>query len=169
MNRRITAILFGLVTLVIAACDSQPTELSIRPQFSGMAEACKNGGYADYTRTDGSGFKNQGDCVSYVARGGTLVPVASEPPVIHSFTLNSSADYGFPCTFDLSFSFSGGSGVIDNGVGAVTSGVDVHVVPTNPTPYTWTLTVTNSQGVSVTATASRLFPGGELGCPNSGL
>lgn len=31
---------------------------------------CKKGGWADVTREDGSGFKNQGDCVSYVASGG---------------------------------------------------------------------------------------------------
>lgn len=31
---------------------------------------CKNGGWANVTRPDGSAFKNQGDCVSYVASGG---------------------------------------------------------------------------------------------------
>lgn len=32
-------------------------------------DECKNGGWAGVTRTDGSGFKNQGDCVSYTVTG----------------------------------------------------------------------------------------------------
>ena len=38
------------------------------------AAACRNGGYVDWTDADGNPFKNQGDCVSYVARGGVLRP-----------------------------------------------------------------------------------------------
>ena len=33
------------------------------------AEDCKDGGYLTATRADGSSFKNQGDCVSYVKNG----------------------------------------------------------------------------------------------------
>ena len=39
---------------------------------AGVATAkdeCKNGGWADLTRTDGSSFKNQGDCIQYVNTG----------------------------------------------------------------------------------------------------
>lgn len=32
-------------------------------------EACKNNGWRSFTRRDGSAFKNQGDCVSYVNTG----------------------------------------------------------------------------------------------------
>lgn len=32
-------------------------------------ESCKNGGWQTLTRADGSAFKNQGDCVSYVNNG----------------------------------------------------------------------------------------------------
>lgn len=41
---------------------------------SDAAHACQHGGYANYTRTDGTTFANQGQCVSYAARGGTLKP-----------------------------------------------------------------------------------------------
>jgi hypothetical protein len=33
-------------------------------------DQCKNGGWQDYTDASGTPFKNQGDCVSYVATGG---------------------------------------------------------------------------------------------------
>ncbi|HEX7957126.1 MAG TPA: thrombospondin type 3 repeat-containing protein, partial [Pyrinomonadaceae bacterium] len=32
-------------------------------------EQCKNGGWQTFTRANGSPFKNQGDCVSYVSNG----------------------------------------------------------------------------------------------------
>jgi len=41
---------------------------------SGNAKACQNNGWQSLTRTDGTSFANQGDCVSYGAHGGTPVP-----------------------------------------------------------------------------------------------
>ncbi len=35
-------------------------------------EVCNDGGWKDLVRADGTAFKNQGDCVSYIAKGGTL-------------------------------------------------------------------------------------------------
>ena len=43
------------------------------------AAACQNGGYLDYTDAAGNAFRNEGDCVRYAARGGTLVPIATAP------------------------------------------------------------------------------------------
>ena len=40
--------------------------------YSDAAKACQQGGWKHLYRTDGTGFKNQGDCVSYAAHGGTL-------------------------------------------------------------------------------------------------
>jgi hypothetical protein len=37
------------------------------------------GGYLDFTREDGTAFANTGECVSYAAQGGTLVPVSPTP------------------------------------------------------------------------------------------
>ena len=43
---------------------------------SANAKLCQKGGWHSWVRVDGSAFKNQGDCVSYAARGGTLTPTA---------------------------------------------------------------------------------------------
>lgn len=39
---------------------------------SAEAKTCKKGGWKTLFRSDGTPFKNQGACVSYVVRGGTL-------------------------------------------------------------------------------------------------
>ena len=39
---------------------------------SDNAKACQKGGWQTYVREDQTTFKNQGACVSYAARGGTL-------------------------------------------------------------------------------------------------
>jgi hypothetical protein len=38
---------------------------------SDSAKACQQSGWQNLVRQDGTGFKNQGDCVSYAAQGGT--------------------------------------------------------------------------------------------------
>lgn len=40
---------------------------------SDAAKACQMGGWQNLMRQDGSGFKNEGDCVSYAAQGGALL------------------------------------------------------------------------------------------------
>src|ERR1051325_2652982 len=98
MSRTTLALLSVLgAAVLMTACDSATAPVSsLRPTGSASAakgsgddkDACKNGGFANYTRTDGSTFKNQGDCVSYVAQGGQLLPKVSAPPVIASFTFD---------------------------------------------------------------------------------
>ncbi len=46
--------------------DGLNTTSSIQPA---NANACKNGGWANYARPDGSTFRNQGDCIQYVNTG----------------------------------------------------------------------------------------------------
>lgn len=41
---------------------------------------CRNDGYIDWTRDDGTPFTSQGHCVRYVTEGGTLVPAPGLPP-----------------------------------------------------------------------------------------
>jgi hypothetical protein len=48
---------------------------------SANAAQCQKGGWQQLQRTDGSRFSNQGDCVSYAAQGGALVPIAATPVV----------------------------------------------------------------------------------------
>ena len=38
-------------------------------------EQCKNGGYTKFVDENGQPFKNQGQCVAYANRHGTLTPV----------------------------------------------------------------------------------------------
>jgi hypothetical protein len=42
---------------------------------SGSAKLCQKAGYAGVRGSDGTLFKNAGECVSYAARGGQLVPL----------------------------------------------------------------------------------------------
>ncbi len=49
---------------------------------SEAARACKEGGYVNYTDTEGNPFENAGACVSYAAEGYELVPVVVVVPSI---------------------------------------------------------------------------------------
>jgi len=65
---------------VLAACQGDPVGVRapLHPSFavgggnSTAAHLCQNGGYQNIYRSDGSGFANTGDCVSYAAHGGQL-------------------------------------------------------------------------------------------------
>ncbi len=83
-----------------------------------------------------------------LACGGSSHPPPA--PVITSFTAaKSPITTGTSTT--LTAVFSNGTGNVSNSVGTVTSGIAATVSPTADTTYT--LTVTNSAGVAVTATA----------------
>lgn len=67
MSRRLFASIVSIIALAfamapISAAASPPARLA----------PCLDGGFAVVARTDGTGFANTGDCVSYAARGGTL-------------------------------------------------------------------------------------------------
>ncbi len=86
-----------------------------------------------------------------LSKSATATVTVVAPPSIASF--NSSAGtilLGASAT--LTPTFSQGSGSIDHGVGAVTSGVGVSVSPTTTTTYT--LTVTNAAGTGTTSTVT---------------
>jgi hypothetical protein len=72
----LTAAAVFLGTLFVVACSETtsptPPTASFQLGNSDAAHACQQGGYQDLFRTDGSGFKNAGDCVSYAAQGGVL-------------------------------------------------------------------------------------------------
>jgi hypothetical protein len=50
---------------------------------------CKKGGWTDWVRQDDSTFADQGDCVAYVAEGGTLMT----PPTFQSVCLEYEGQY----------------------------------------------------------------------------
>jgi hypothetical protein len=84
------------------------------------------------------------------AFGHAIVTVVAAP-VINTFTANPAGVLSGGAV-TLSFTFAGGNGAIDNGVGAVSSGVNVIVHPVASTTYT--LTVTPTVGSPVTQTAA---------------
>ena len=155
MPRTTLALLSVLgAAVLMTACDSATAPVSnLRP--AGWASAdkgsgddkdlCKKGGFANYTRADGSTFKNQGDCVSYVAQGGELLP-KTPPPTITEFFVQG---------FGVDAMFTGGTGTVTDPTGTVytlpnSNGFRVVFVVPQPLAGIWTLTVTNSGG-SVTA------------------
>jgi fibronectin type 3 domain-containing protein len=81
----------------------------------------------------------------------TVNPVVPVAPTITSFTA-TPASIAAGGTASLTGVFSGGTGVITPGNIAATSGTAVSVTPSDTTLYT--LTVTNSAGVSVAQTAT---------------
>ena len=91
-------------------------------------------------------------CVANNAAGapssaGTAICTIVAVPVITSFTANpANIDWGAAST--LTGSFSGGTGSIDQSVGPVSNGSGMAVSPMTMTTYT--LTVTNPAGTSVT-------------------
>jgi hypothetical protein len=86
----------------------------------------------------------------------TIAVVEPPPPIISSFDLTDTR-ISLGETAGLVPIFQGGVGSIDNGIGIVTSGNSVQVSPTISTTYT--LTVTNSRGVSVSNQVSvEVFP-----------
>lgn len=50
---------------------------------------CAEHGYLNYTRTDGSTFRNTGECTVYMKRGGVLVPLSTATVVVTSADLSS--------------------------------------------------------------------------------
>ena len=86
----------------------------------------------------------------------TLTLTVVPPPVIAAFTC-SPTSVAAGTAGVLAFTFTGGTGAIDQGVGAVTSPGTRNVAPTATTTYT--LTVTNGSGASVTAPATLTVTG----------
>jgi hypothetical protein len=63
--------------VVLLALMSTGAALAAPGGNSAAAHACQKGGHTEFTRADGTTFRNAGECTSYAARGGTLVPVGT--------------------------------------------------------------------------------------------
>jgi hypothetical protein len=63
-------LLIGLLTAVLMATVLPGLTVA---KDDGKSD-CKKDGWAEWVRDDGSAFADQGECVSYVAEGGTLFP-----------------------------------------------------------------------------------------------
>ncbi len=82
---------------------------------------------------------------------GTATPAIVPPPAITTFAATPSTVVVGNGSV-LSYAFSGGTGTIDQGIGAVTSGGTTNISPDASTAYI--LTVTNPAGTPVAATTS---------------
>jgi hypothetical protein len=66
-------VIFAMLVAAVTAAIAVPLAVAGGGN-SDAANACKQGGWQNLVRQDGTGFNNQGDCVSYAAKGG--VPTA---------------------------------------------------------------------------------------------
>jgi hypothetical protein len=72
----------ALLTLSLAAALAALAPDSAAAQAPDPKDQCKHGGFANFIDpSTGQPFRNQGQCVSHVARGGTLVPVPTTPTI----------------------------------------------------------------------------------------
>ena len=153
MISRATKIAALTLAGLLAACDASITQPGLDENASvafakggnsDAAKACQKGGHATVLGANGEAFRNAGQCVSYVASGGTLQPIGGGGggnPVITSLTAVEGSNN---CTVDpwvISFvaEFSGGTGTL-NGT-PITSGVVITIPMSVDNLYT--LAVTN--------------------------
>lgn len=77
------------IVLVICAAVALTVGVASAPGGTGgnsaNAKKCYHGGWTSYTTENGASFANQGACVSYGARGGTLVPKSKSQIDCESF------------------------------------------------------------------------------------
>jgi hypothetical protein len=74
MSRHALVICLAVGALLISAV---ATAAPVRAANDDAAHLCQQGGYLTLTRSDGTGFKNAGECTSYAARGGQIVGVGA--------------------------------------------------------------------------------------------
>ena len=68
------------------------------------AKRCQKGGWKYWVRADGTPFRNQGDCVSYAARGGTLTAPQSAAQLLCEEELGGT--YAGPQGTDIAWTCS---------------------------------------------------------------
>src|SRR5262249_15599241 len=72
-------VILGLLIAAVTATIAVPLAVAGGGN-SDASNACKQGGWQNLVRQDGTGFKNQGDCVSYAVQGGVLKTKAAAAP-----------------------------------------------------------------------------------------
>ena len=95
----------ALLLLATVACQESPVAPSaslapVAPSFSvdgnsDAAHACQQDGYLSLFRTDGTGFVNVGDCVSYAAQGGLFATLKTATFTHVSFSACNNLTYGY--------------------------------------------------------------------------
>jgi hypothetical protein len=82
---------------------------------SDAAKACQQGGWQTLVRQDGTGFKNTGDCVSYAAQGGGLVPKGSHLITFSEFPVGTLVTTQYASSDGVVFSGVPGPFIADDG------------------------------------------------------
>jgi putative hemolysin len=108
-------------TLFVVGCSESTTPTSLSTQTFALqasnadaAHDCQKGGYQTLFRTDGTGFKNAGECVSYAAQGGELAKrqTATLTNVVYGACNNLSLGYELNGSQHILESVSPGCGVV---------------------------------------------------------
>ncbi len=126
------------------------------------AAKCEEGGYLDYTDANGNPFKNEGQCSSYAARGGQLVPVPTGPDISLNMTdarIGTISGTGFtPNSLITVTNVYSPNGQTFTGTFGSTDATGAFVAPPggnfffcfDPTNTSVEVTATDAEGVSVT-------------------
>ena len=121
-------VIVGLLVAAVTAAIAVPLAVAGGGN-SDAANACKQGGWQNLVRQDGTSFNNQGDCVSYAAQGGVpkTKPAAAPEPIAVSAPM-----------FDLDGTTCSVTVPYTKGIDTVLYGVNGH----GETPITGAVTVT---------------------------
>lgn len=99
---------------------------------SDAAKLCQHDGWQQLIRTDGSTFRNTGDCVSYAARGGTMVAKGTSERDCEAaggtFSTDPSTDHNGPFADEVFFWSCNGAALTSGQVDVLHSDceVDLH-------------------------------------------
>jgi hypothetical protein len=135
--------------IVLGACSAPPQPACDDGLQNGDETGVDCGGGTCGRCALGGHCAKAADCISGVCSGSTCVAaMQSQPPVIDSF-IAAPASLGAGQAAMLTATFRNGTGVLDNGIGAVTSGTPISTGPLAATT-SFTLTVTGSASQTVT-------------------
>jgi hypothetical protein len=81
---------------------------------SNAAMACQMGGWQTMVRQDGTAFQNTGDCVSYAAHGGALVPEGSHLITFDEFPVGTLITTQYASSDGVVFSGTPGPVIADD-------------------------------------------------------
>ena len=96
--RRTAAIALAMLTTIVLAAPALGKPGGNAGGNSYASAVCGEGGYVNWTDAAGNAFRNEGDCVSYAAHGGTLVPVVVPPVTPFSVSYGPMGTNGFTAT-----------------------------------------------------------------------
>ena len=95
---RTAAVALALLTTIVIAAPALGKHGGNAGGNSYASAVCSDGGYVNWTDAAGNTFRNEGDCVSYAAHDGTLMPVVVPPVTPFSVSYGPMGTNGFTAT-----------------------------------------------------------------------